>query len=191
VWRVPVREADSAAIADAITDQLIRADLVVITTGGTSAERDQIRAIMAALGPTDLADIAVEPGRSQSIAVVGADDDQVPVILLSGDPGDSYVSYIAFVRPLIRKLMAREPYVQKGVRAITTTIIRAPKDEVALVRGVVTEEIGGRRVVEPLPLSDEHQLGDLTRANALIVVPEGHDMVRAGDPVQVLLLDEE
>lgn len=191
VWRVPVRHADVSELKLAITDQLIRSDILVITTGGSRAEYDNIKAMLPELGLVDFADVAMEPGRAQGVAIVGNDDEKVPVLLLPGNPVSSYVSYIAFVRPLIRKLMAREPYAPKPMRAITTSLIRSTPGKVSMVRGIVTEEIGGRRVVEPLPTSSEHLLGDLAIANALIVIPAEVEAVRAGDPVQVLMLDEE
>lgn len=189
VFRVGLYTNDREKIRETITDQLIRADLI-ISTGGVSRDGyDLVRSLLPEMGLTDFCEVAMNPGTEQGFALVG--EDRVPMMMLPGNPISAYVSYQAFVRPVIRKLMGTQPYVRKPVRAITRSLIRSNPEVMRVVRGRVDEELGGRRLVEPFVSQASHQLGDLAQANCLILLPPGTEMVPAGDPVQVWMLDDE
>ncbi|SKF62579.1 molybdenum cofactor synthesis domain protein [Mycobacteroides abscessus subsp. abscessus] len=78
---------------------------------------------MPQLGAADFAEVNISPGRPQGFALIG--EDRVPMVMLPGDPFGAYVSYHAFVQPLIRKLMGTDPVVRPPVRAITRSVIRS------------------------------------------------------------------
>jgi molybdopterin molybdotransferase len=58
-------------------------------------------------------------------------------------------------------------------------------------RGIVSLAGDGSRQVELAGGHGSHLLGDLARANALVVLPEATDFVATGDTVDVWLLAEE
>ena len=45
----------------------------------------------------------MQPGKPQGFGLIG--DDRIPMIMLPGNPVSAFVSFEAFVRPVIRKLM--------------------------------------------------------------------------------------
>lgn len=187
VFRVAVHSNDSDAIRTALTDQLIRADLVISTTGGRRDDYESVVAVMNELGLVDSVDVAMSPGRTQTFGLIGEDDERVPMLMLPGNPVSAYVSFHAFARPLIRRLMgARTEH--RAVRAITSTMLRSMKGTMHLLRGHVTLE-GSIRHVEQVAMP--HALGELSRSNALIVLDESVESVRAGQAVKVWLFDEE
>ena len=187
VFRVAVHSNDPEAIRTAITDQLIRADLVISTTGGRREDYEAVAGVMEELGLVDSVDVAMSPGRTQTFGLIGEDDERVPMLMLPGNPVSAYVSFHAFARPLIRRLMGMRTD-HRVVRAITGTMLRSMKGTMHLLRGHVTLE-GSIRHVEQVSLP--HALGELSRSNALIVLDESVESVKGGQAVKVWLFDDE
>ncbi|MBB1482473.1 molybdopterin molybdenumtransferase MoeA [Tessaracoccus sp. MC1865] len=187
VFRVAVHSNDPEALRNAITDQLIRADLVISTTGGRREDYEAVVDVMNDLGLVDSVDVAMSPGRTQTFGLIGEDNERVPMLMLPGNPVSAYVSFHVFARPLIRRLMgARTEH--RAFRAITRTMLRSMHGTMHLLRGRVQLD-GSIRYVEQVSLP--HALGELTESNALILLDESLESVKAGQAVKVWLFDEE
>jgi molybdopterin molybdotransferase len=128
----------------------------------------------------------MQPGKPQGFGVVG--EDSTPIFTLPGNPVSSYVSFEAFVLPVIRKLMGKLPHARPTVRARLTHSISSPPGRRQFVRGEYDRD-GGGPFVSPVGGHGSHLIGDLATSNALIVVPEDATHVPAGEQVRVLLLD--
>ena len=94
-----------------ISDQLIRADLILTTGGVSQGDYDIVKAVMPEMGSCDFAQVAMQPGKPQGFGLIG--DDRVPMIMLPGNPVSAFVSFEAFVRPAIRKLMGAKPFLRR------------------------------------------------------------------------------
>ena len=90
-----------------INDQLIRADLILTTGGVSQGDYDVVKAVMPELGASEFVQVAMQPGKPQGFGLIG--DDRIPMIMLPGNPVSAFVSFEAFVRPVIRKLMGVRP----------------------------------------------------------------------------------
>ena len=112
------------------------------------------------------------------------------MIMLPGNPVSAFVSFEAFVRPVIRKLMAVRPYVRRVVRCRAAHDMRSISGRLQLARGIVGIDHSGGREVELAGGHGSHLLADLARANALVILPENVEFVSAADDVDVWLLDE-
>ncbi|RYZ29810.1 MAG: hypothetical protein EOP01_05130, partial [Propionibacteriaceae bacterium] len=115
VFRVGHVGDDPAALKQLVYDQLVRADLIVTTGGVSQGDYDIVKAVLPELGATDFAGVAMQPGKPQGFGLIG--EDRTPIVMLPGNPVSAFVSFEAFVRPVIRKLMGITPYVRPGVRA--------------------------------------------------------------------------
>lgn len=185
VFRATVHSNDADAIRQAITDQLIRADLVISATGGKREDYETVVAVMKDLGLVDSANVAMSPGRTQTFGLIS--EDRVPMLMLPGNPVSAYVTFQVFARPLIRRLMGAGTG-HRAVRAIASSTMRSMKGQLHLLRGIVRTD-GSVRHVEPVSMP--HALGELAAANALIVLGEDVESVHPGEAVKVWLLDEE
>lgn len=185
VWRVGVVSHDPEEIRETISDQLIRADLI-ISTGGVAGDSDNlVRSVMPELGMTDFAQLSLRPGGEQGFGLIG--DDKVPMLMLPGRPLSAFVSFELIARPMIRTLMGMEPAVQPLVRAITSTVLRSPAGVTTLHPAFVRDETGVHRV-EVFAGGDAQKLSDLTKANALVVLDADTEVVTAGGSVRCILL---
>lgn len=185
VWRVGVVSNDPDVIRETISDQLIRADLIITSGGVHDGSDDVVRSVMPELGLTDFASLALRPGREQGFGVIG--DDKVPMLMLPGRPISAYVSFELFVRPVIRTLMGIEPAVAPLVRAITPTVLRSPAGVTSVVPAMVSNESGVNRI-ELFDAGESQNLSDLARANALVVLDDDTEVVKAGESVRCILL---
>ncbi len=184
VFRVAVHSSDPGELRAAITDQLIRADLLISTTSGRREDYEAVASAMADLGLTDSVDVAMSPGRTQTFGIIG--EDGVPMVMLPGNPVSAYVSFQAFVRPLIRRLAGSSEH-RPVLRAITRTPLRSVLGRTHLLRGNLVTDTNVTTVDR---VSDPHAMTELSRSNALIIMGENVDHVRAGEHVLCWPLDE-
>lgn len=188
VFRVGMVSDDPQEVRDLIIDQLVRADLVLTSGGVSQGDYDVVKAAMPELGATEFVQVAMQPGKPQGFGLIG--HDRIPMIMLPGNPVSAFVSFEAFARPVIRKLMGVTPYVRPVAKARATHAMSSTTSRRRLARGIVTHDDDGNRLVSLAGGYGSHLIGDLARANALVVLPEDTDLVAAGDQVEVWLLDE-
>lgn len=186
VWRLGVVSEDLEEVRETISDQLIRADLIISVGGFREGDGDLLSQVIPELGPTDFAEVAMSPGRQQGFALIG--EDRVPLVMLPGDPVGAYASYHAFVAPLIRKLMGSEPLVRPSVRALTRSVIRSRRGVFEVVPAVVRTE-HQTTFVEVAPGRDPGRVSLLAASNALLLLDETTEVVQAGAAVQCWVLD--
>ncbi len=184
VFRVAVHSSDPIALKAAITDQLIRADLLISTTSGRRGDYEAVSRAMDELGLIDSVDVAMSPGRTQTFGLIGAE--RVPMVMLPGNPVSAYVSFQAFARPLIRRLAGATEH-RTVLRAITKSPLRSVRGRTHLLRGNL---VRGSNVTTVARVSDPHAMTELSRSNALIVMGESVDEVRAGEHVLCWPLDD-
>ena len=104
-YRVGILPDEPRAFMDALSDQLVRADLVVTSGGVSMGDFDVVKEALAPLGTVWFGGVGMQPGKPQGFGVVG--EDETPIFTLPGNPVSSYVSFETFVLPAIRKLMGK------------------------------------------------------------------------------------
>jgi molybdopterin molybdotransferase len=188
VYRVGQVGDDPTALKLVITDQLIRADLILTTGGVSQGDYDIVKAVMPEMGACDFAQVAMQPGKPQGFGLIG--DDRVPMIMLPGNPVSAFVSFEAFVRPVIRKLMAAQPYVRPTVRCRAAHAMSSIAGKLQLARGILGTGDSGEPEVQLAGGHGSHLLRDLAGSNALVILPAETQSVAAGEELDVWLLDE-
>lgn len=188
VWRIGVVGEDRRTVRDAISDQLIRADLIIATGGIGDGSGGLTAEVMDDLGMTDFAELALDPGRLQGFGLIG--EDEVPMLLLPGDPVAAFVSYQAFGRPVLRKLMGTEPWIRQPSLCYSEEDIICDPEVLEIGLGRVVEQ-DGRRQVHLVGKLRQHSVADLARANALVLLPQDRDVVRTGDTLMCWLLNRD
>ena len=183
-YRVGIVPDDPRAFMDALSDQLVRADLVVTSGGVSQGDFDVVKEALSPSGSVWFGPVKMQPGKPQGFGTVGEDD--TPIFTLPGNPVSSYISFQMFVLPALRKMMGLRPYVRATTEARVTKAFSSPPGRRQLVRATYAN-----RTVTPVGGHGSHLIGDLATADSLIVVPEDQTSVLAGDQVHVLRLDEE
>src|SRR3954449_6400460 len=187
-YRVGIVSDDPREFRDALSDQLVRADLVVTSGGVSKGAYDVVKEVLSELGTVSFGEGAMQPGKPQGFGFVG--EDSTPILTLPGNPVSSYVSFEVFGVPALRRLMGRAPYRRPTVRArCSQAFSSAPGREQYVRAHYEGDELGGQ--VTPVGGHGSHLMGDLSEANALVVVPAATTYVENGAPVQVLVLDRD
>lgn len=183
-YRVGIVPDEPRAFLDALSDQLVRADLVVTSGGVSQGDYDVVKEALSPLGTVWFGTVAMQPGKPQGFGVVG--EDRTPIFTLPGNPVSSYISFETFVLPALRRMMGRTPYRRPFTQARLTAPISSPPGRRQFVRA--TYDAGA---VTPVGGHGSHLIGDLAAADSLVVVPEDTTSVPEGAEVQVLRLDED
>ncbi|MDR2896774.1 MAG: hypothetical protein LBV30_09045, partial [Propionibacteriaceae bacterium] len=95
---------DPAAVVEAISEQVVVADLI-ITVGGLNETTLDIRPVAAQIGPADFTPVAISPGRDHGFALV---DGKTPMLAL---PADAYATFVLtklLVEPIVAKFMGAQ-----------------------------------------------------------------------------------
>ena len=183
----PVPDDEDRLLAT-LDDQLVRADLLITSGGVSMGAYDTVKAVLTRLGTVEFVRVAMQPGMPQGLGVIGPD--RTPIITLPGNPVSSYVSFEAFVRPVIRRMLGFAQVGRPVVSAACTAAIDSPagKTQFARVRLRVED---GRYVAHPVGAQGSHIVGGLARADALAVIPPDVVRVEVGDPLTVMDLERD
>ncbi len=180
----PIVRDDTGAVLTAITDALTSADLLV-TSGGVSmgGEHDAVKAALSTLGTVTFRRVAMQPGMPQGFGTVGPA--ATPIFTLPGNPVSAYVSFCLFVRPALDAMQGIFRERSKRGPATLAEPVRSPAGRRSYLRGILDADAG---LVTPVAGQASHQLANLARANALIIVPEEVTSLEAGASVDVMEL---
>jgi molybdopterin molybdotransferase len=185
----PSRVPDDAdELRQMITDQLVRADLILTTGGVSQGDFDLVKQVLPELGGTDFCQVAMQPGKPQGFGLIG--DDKTPTIMMPGNPVSAFVSFETFVRPVLRKLTGTTPLLRPTVRCTAEQSITSVAGKLQLARGLMSTDDAGMCRVRPAGGHGSHLLGGLAAANALMLLGPESDFVAAGDDVAVWPLGE-
>ncbi|MEP9384748.1 gephyrin-like molybdotransferase Glp [Nocardioides sp. KR10-350] len=184
-YRVGIVPDSPRDFLTALHDQLVRADLVITSGGVSMGDYDVVKEALAPQGVW-FGGVSMQPGKPQGFGKVG--EEQVPIFCLPGNPVSSFVSFENFVLPALRRLMGKKPELRPSVTAKITHAMTSPKGRRQFMRG---DYDGTHATVSPVGGPGSHLIGDLATANCLLVIPEDTTEIEAGEPVEVLVLDQE
>ena len=125
-YRVHSIPDDEEELLAVIEDQLVRADLIVISGERNDDSFDLITRTLQKMGEITTLDLAIENSGRHNFGQIGPD--KTPVVTLPGDPIASYISFELFVRPMIRTMLGASTIHRPSVKAalekpIESTII--------------------------------------------------------------------
>ncbi len=187
-YRVQATPDDPETFVETLSDQLVRADVVVTSGGVSKGTHDVVKEALASLGTVSFHEVAMQPGKPQGFGLVG--EDSTPIFTLPGNPVSAYVSFELFVVPALRKMMGRTPLSRPLVRAQLTSSVTSVKGRRQYLRGSFEAKVGGSEVT-PVGGAGSHLMNGLAQSNALIVLGEDLESAQSGTDVPVILLDRD
>jgi molybdopterin molybdotransferase len=164
-----------------------RADLILTTAGISAGEHDYVRTVLDELGLTlDVWKVRLRPGAPLGFGMLGA----VPWIGLPGNPVSTMVTFELFVRPAMRKMLGHRLLHRRPMPVTVEEEITTGAKLTHFMRAVVTIARDGTRTARLTGPQGSGILTSMTRANALLIVPEDRPHVRAGEQLNAILLNE-
>jgi molybdopterin molybdotransferase len=107
---------------------------------------------------------------------------------LPGNPVSAMVAFDVFVRPLILSLLKAEDTRPRTLEAKLDISAKRDSARTAVVPALVRFESGCYRI-RTAPWKGSSDLAGLSRANSLIVIPQGEGSIEAGEWTQFIPLD--
>lgn len=184
-YRVGPVADDANVLEQVLTDQLVRADLIVIAGGVSASSYETVVEVSNRLGSMEIHRVSMMPGAAQGFGRLG--DDGTPALTLPGYPAAAFVSFEVFVRPVIRRMGGADDVAPPVLRAELLTGIRSGSGRRQFVPSVRVP--GDDGVLRVQPLHSEHVTAELAQADCLLVVPEMVEQLLAGDIVDVYPLE--
>ena len=205
---------EPALLEAAFRDAAQRAD-AIITSGGVSVgEADHTRTMMKQLGDVAFWRIAMRPGRPMAVgrlrrelqaksdpnarpssvssyqdgSIQSADGSSV-LFGLPGNPVAVMVTFLAFVRPALLRMMGSTRTAPPLLRATSTEAIRKKPGRTEYQRGTVTTGPDGNLQVRTTGNQGSGVLSSMVQANGLIVLHHHQGNVAVGDPVDVMVFE--
>lgn len=172
---------------DAIASALEKVDFLITTGGVSVGDYDYLPEIYKRLGANVLFNkVSMRPGSVTTVAELNGK----LLFGLSGNPSACYVGFELFVRPIVRIFLnSKHPHLQK-VTATLGKDFPKPNPFTRFVRGFISME-NGQVLATPVGLDKSNVVTSLAEANAFIVLPGGTRGYKAGDTIDVLLIEDQ
>ncbi|HEV7206274.1 MAG TPA: gephyrin-like molybdotransferase Glp [Jatrophihabitans sp.] len=183
--RIGIVPDDHTKLLDALENQLLRADILVTSGGVSMGAYDVVKEALSEIGTVDFMRVAMQPGKPQGFGHLG---NGIPIFCLPGNPVSSLVSFEAFVRPAIRKLLGKRSLHRATVQATALESAKSPHGVRQYRRGVLHRESAGGYSVSFIGGPGSHLIASLALSNCLVVIDEDVTEVTAGKPVTVMPL---
>jgi len=184
---------DEPALLEAAFRQAAQQADAIITSGGVSVgEADHTRTMMKQLGDVAFWRIAMRPGRPMAVGRLASDTPDGRSAVLFGLPGNPVavmVTFLAFVRPALLRMMGSTHAPAPLMRATSTEALRKKPGRTEYQRGTVSTAPDGSLQVCTTGNQGSGVLSSMVQANGLIVLHHGQGDVAPGDPVDVMVFD--
>ncbi|MCA9564523.1 MAG: molybdopterin molybdotransferase MoeA, partial [Myxococcales bacterium] len=179
---MPIARDTVESCRSVFDEALATADAVVSLGGVSVGDFDVVKTVMAEVcAGLDFWQVKMKPGKPLAFGLANGK----PLFGLPGNPVSSFVCFLQFVRPALRKMAgASAPYTLETVSARLSKDVRSPEWRADYQRGVLSGS-DGEWSFEPFADQSSGNLVSLAVCNGLAVVPDGVGALRAGDPVAV------
>jgi molybdopterin biosynthesis enzyme len=181
-YRVHSIPDDEEQLRKVIEDQLVRADLIIVSGERQDDSFDLITRTLSQLGEITIVDMAIESSGRHNFGQIGPD--KTPVVTLPGDPIAAYISFELFVRPMIRTMLGAATIHRPSVKAKLERGVSSTSGKHSYLRAILSED--GKSV---LALPDQEEITTLSDANCFIALSEKDSEMKAGTQVSVVVLE--
>ena len=165
-----------------VEDQLVRADLIVISGESGDESFELINSVLSQLGQmTTIIPNLAESGK-HNYGVIGPD--KTPIVTLPGDPIGNFLSAEIFIRPMVLKMLAMSEINRATKKLKLNKDVNPVQQKANYIRGKINSDGS----VEPL--ENQELISTLSLADCLITLGEKDKKLSAGDSVNVIMINQ-
>jgi molybdopterin molybdotransferase len=183
---------DSVQSLNQRIDEGLNADMLITSGGVSVGDYDVVKDVLAKRGEITLWTVCMKPGKPSAFGVLSKKEDEgdrkVPHLGLPGNPVSSMVTFEQFARPAILKMMGKHNLAKPTIQALIEDDVQNTDGRRVYTRVIVARR-GGQYHARPTGPQGSGILTSMAKANGLAVIPENSKGVKAGDTVQVQMLD--
>jgi molybdopterin molybdotransferase len=187
----PVNVGVASDTPASLREHLARAtgcDLVLTSAGVSVGEFDYTREVIASLG-ADMKfwRVRMRPGAPLGFGVLGS----TPWIGLPGNPVSAMVTFELFVRPVVRRMLGHTRLFRRPIPVVLEEPVSIGARLTHFLRAIVTTRGDGTVTARLTGPQGSGILTSMSRANALLVVPEDQPSVNAGATLHAIPLGDD
>ncbi len=172
----------------AMIEEGLQSDVLVTTGGISMGDYDYLKDVFGKVGVEVLFwKVAQKPGKPMTFGVRRSK----PVFALPGNPVSATLSFELYVRPALRKMMGHTRLFRPTVRAVLEQDIKKKPGRRNFIRGIVERKEDGVLYAQTTGEQGSGILRSMSAANGIIVLSEDAEGARAGERVEVYLIDSE
>jgi molybdopterin molybdotransferase len=172
----------------ALLQRTAGADLIVTSAGASVGAFDYTKDVLASLGATlDFWKVRMRPGAPIGFGSL----DGTPWLALPGNPVSAMVTFELFVRPVIRRMLGHSRLFRRPTPVVLEEPVAIGARLTHFLRAIVSVNGDGALTARLTGPQGSGILTSMSRANALLIVPEERPRCEPGDRLNALLLGEE
>ena len=173
-------------------DEGLDADMLITSGGVSRGDYDMVKDVLAERGGIGFWTVRMRPGKPLAFGTMkkmeGEREKKVPHLGLPGNPVSSMITFEQFARPMILKMMGKEILAKPTIRAIIEGDVANAGVSRIFHRVIVTRR-GEQYYASLTGPQGSGILTSMAKANGLAIIPENSKWVKAGDVVEVQMLD--
>lgn len=180
-FRVHTIPETSEQLQMIIEDQLVRADLIVISGESGDESFDLITSVVSKLGEIKVVIPNLAESGKHNYGLIGPE--KTPVITLPGDPVCNYLSAEIFIRPMILKMSGKTDIYRTTRKVKLSKTITSGSGKSRYLRAVINSDD------QAVALEDQNSLTSISSSTCLISLNEKVEKVSAGELVEVVIIN--
>ncbi|HEV8596290.1 MAG TPA: gephyrin-like molybdotransferase Glp [Candidatus Dormibacteraeota bacterium] len=173
-----------------VVEALKVADALVTSGGVSVGTHDLVKPLLESLGTVHVGRVKLKPGKPFTFATVPSPHQEEGLKLAFGLPGfpvSSLVTFEVFVRPALRKMQGFAS-LQRPALPVRLGYDARPAAERTEYQRVTLRREGQELVAETTGSQSSSRLLSLAGAHALVRVPAGDQVLKAGTVVEAMIL---
>jgi molybdopterin biosynthesis enzyme len=182
-FRVHTIPETQAALKLIVEDQLVRADLIVISGESNDESFDLINSVISSLGEIETVRPNLAESGKHSFGLIGPD--KTPVLALPGEPIGNYLSAELFLRPMILKMLGYRSIYRNSKKMKLNLDAKGSAGEANYLRA----KLGENKELVILP--EQSSIATISTADCLIYISEKVEKIEKGESAEVIFLIEE
>ena len=164
-------------------------DMLVTSAGVSKGDYDMVKDVLARQGEIDFWSVRMRPAKPLAFGVLRTDKGRVvPHLGLPGNPVSAMVAFEQFARPAIHKMMGKSVLRKPRINAVLDEPIYNTDGRRVYARAIISKRNGAYHA-RLTGNQSSNLLTSMASANGLAVCPEDLPMMKAGEVVEVLMLD--
>ena len=164
-------------------------DMLITSAGVSKGDYDMVKDVLAQHGKIDFWSVRMRPAKPLAFGVLRTDDGgEVPHLGLPGNPVSAMVAFEQFARPAIHKMMGKSVVRKPRITAVLDEPIYNTDGRRVYARAIISKRNGAYHA-RLTGNQSSNLLTSMASANGLAVCPEDLPMKKAGEVVEVLMLD--
>ena len=180
---------DNLADLNAKLEATAGTDLVVTSAGVSKGDYDIVKDVLNQRGEMNFWSVRMRPAKPLAFGHLrGPGGENIPLLGLPGNPVSAMVAFEMFARPAIRTMLGKAKIPRPVVEGVLTGPIHNDDGRRVYAR-VEVELKDGKYQATPTGPQGSNILTSMSKANGLAICPEDLPGKKAGEQVQIIMLD--